>query len=308
MSINVEYEKRAYKKFISAGMTPEGACGLIGNLEAESDGFYSNRVEYLCIKRMKEAGQKFLTDATYTQAVDNGEISAEQFLHPLPGKQYGYGLAQWTSPGRKAGLYNLAHRYLTSIADENMQLDFLLNELEAQYQSVLKVLKSTKSIREASDIVLKKFEIPANTSETVCAGRAARGQKFFDNYVKKTEVVNMANYDKYIKSTGTHYISNSGSDENGSYKGGTAGDQTGREWELRSWYNRPWNCVLRFESDTRVGSKLAELGCAAALNNKIGYDQYQRDTYWKQLQAVGYDPSKITVACESDCSAGVIAT
>lgn len=49
------------------------------------------------------------------------------------------------------------------------------------------------------------------------------------------------------------------------------------------------------------------MGCKAALNNKIGYDQYQRGTYWTQLKAVGYDPEKITVACESDCSAGVAA-
>ena len=53
-TINFEAEKRAYKKFIQAGMTPAGACGLIGNLQAESDGFYPNRVEYLCIKRLKE--------------------------------------------------------------------------------------------------------------------------------------------------------------------------------------------------------------------------------------------------------------
>ena len=41
-TINFEAEKRAYKKFIQAGMTPAGACGLIGNLQAESDGFYPN--------------------------------------------------------------------------------------------------------------------------------------------------------------------------------------------------------------------------------------------------------------------------
>ena len=40
-------------------------------------------------------------------------------------------------------------------------------------------------------------------------------------------------------------ISNSGSDENGKYSGGQAGDQTGKEWQIRSWYNRPWNYVLR---------------------------------------------------------------
>lgn len=112
---------------------------------------------------------------------------------------------------------------------------------------------------------------------------------------------------KYIESEGTHYISNSGSDENKTYHGGQAGDQTGHEWELRSFYKRPWTHVFRFMGDSRVGTKLAELGIKAALNDKIGYDQYQRTTYWTQLKSVGYDPSAITVACEEDCSAGVAA-
>ena len=132
------------------------------------------------------------------------------------------------------------------------------------------------------------------------------------NEAKKTDDVivdggdnNMAtNYKKYINSSGTHYISNSGSDENGKYKGGVAGDQTGKEYGLRAWYNRPWTCVLRW-IDIRVGTLLAELGIDAALNNKIGYDQGQRDSYWKQLKAVGYLPSLVTVPCEQDCTAGV---
>lgn len=113
-------------------------------------------------------------------------------------------------------------------------------------------------------------------------------------------------YSKYINSTGTHYISNSGSDENKKYHGGKAGDQTGHEWELKAWYNRPWTVVLR-HPDANVGQKIAELGVAAALNNKVGYDQYQRTTYWAQLQKAKYDPSKIDVACEADCTAGVAA-
>lgn len=116
----------------------------------------------------------------------------------------------------------------------------------------------------------------------------------------------MQSYDKYIMSTGTHYISNSGKDENGTYHGGTAGDQSGHEWELKAWYSRPWTVILRYP-DINVGLLIARLGCAAALNNKIGYDQYQRTTYWKQLEAAGYDPGKITVACEEDCTAGVTA-
>lgn len=113
-------------------------------------------------------------------------------------------------------------------------------------------------------------------------------------------------YNKYIMSTGTHYISNSGQDENKGYHGGKAGDQTGKEWQLKTWYNRPWSVVLRYP-DIAVGLKIADLGCAAALNDKIGYDQWARTTYWTQLQKAGYDPSKITVPCEEDCTAGVTA-
>ncbi len=101
-------------------------------------------------------------------------------------------------------------------------------------------------------------------------------------------------------------ISNSGHDERGKYNSGKAGDQTGTEWYIRSWYNRPWNVVIRFE-DTKIANMIATLSIYAAQNNKIGYDQYQRTSYWTQLKKVGYDPRKITVACEDDCSAGVLA-
>lgn len=100
-------------------------------------------------------------------------------------------------------------------------------------------------------------------------------------------------------------ISNCGHDENGKYTGGVAGDQTGTEWAVIEWYNRPWNCVLR-HPDSNIRAKIAELAIAAAKNNKIGYDQGQRDTFWKQLQKVNYDPSEITIACETDCSSGII--
>lgn len=113
-------------------------------------------------------------------------------------------------------------------------------------------------------------------------------------------------FDKYLYSTGTHYISNSGNDENGKYKDGQAGDQTGKEWQLKPWYNRPWTVVLRYP-DQAVALEIAKLAIAAALNNKIGYDQNQRTTYWTQLQAVGYDPSKVVVAAEADCTSGVTA-
>lgn len=101
-------------------------------------------------------------------------------------------------------------------------------------------------------------------------------------------------------------ISNSGSDERRKFKGGKAGDQTGGEWRIIPWYNRPWNVVLR-HPDEKVRKEIAKLAKAAANNNKIGYDQSQRHTYWQQLSKSNYDPAKIKTACEADCSAGVLA-
>lgn len=101
-------------------------------------------------------------------------------------------------------------------------------------------------------------------------------------------------------------ISNCGHDENGKYSGGKAGDQTGTEWALIPWYSRPWNCVLR-HPDATVRAKLADLAVKAAKNDKTGYCQTHRNSYWEQLQKCNFDPAKITVACEADCSSGVIA-
>lgn len=101
-------------------------------------------------------------------------------------------------------------------------------------------------------------------------------------------------------------ISNCGHDENGRYSGGKAGDQTGNEWSLIKWYDRPWNVMLR-HPDKKVAEKLSLLSIEAAKNNHIGYDQGQRGTYWNALKNAKYRPSGIKTDCETDCSAGVLA-
>lgn len=103
-------------------------------------------------------------------------------------------------------------------------------------------------------------------------------------------------------------IANSGHDERGKYSGGNAGDQTGTEWQVRSWYkySSGWNCVLRYP-DEKVAQKIADFAKSAANNNNIGYDQYQRLTFWYELVKSDYNPANIKNRCESDCSAGVTA-
>jgi len=115
----------------------------------------------------------------------------------------------------------------------------------------------------------------------------------------------MTDHAKYIHSK-KHYISNCGHDERGKYKGGKAGDQTGKEYNLRTWYSRPWNMVFRYP-DPAVRECIANLAIDAACNNKIGYNQSKRTTFWSQLRAADYQPSQITTKCDADCSASTAA-
>ena len=96
----------------------------------------------------------------------------------------GYGLAQWTYHTRKTALLDFARRAKRSIGDLEMQLDFLMDELVMSYPAVLNTLKSTKSVRTASDIVLLKFEQPANQEEAVKQKRAQYSQTYYNRYAK----------------------------------------------------------------------------------------------------------------------------
>lgn len=132
---------------------PFGVAGLMGNLKAES----AMNPQNLQNSYEKKLGH---TDVSYTKAVDNGTY--KNFVHDAAG----YGLAQWTYWSRKENLLKFAKAAGKSIGDLGMQLDFLYKELSEGYKGILDVLKNAKSVREASDCVLTKFERPADQGES----------------------------------------------------------------------------------------------------------------------------------------------
>ena len=185
MKIN-NFARKAYTAYTAFGLTPEGACGLMGNQFPESMGFLSNKLEILCAKRYKEKG-KIYTDISYTQAVDTGKISRVEFLSPM-GKHYGYGLSQWTTSDRKAGLYDRAKKKGVSIADEDLQIEYVLWELKNRFPKVLQKLKTTKSVQEASDYVLQYYEQP-NGWQSMKKTRASYGQTYYKELAGKEKTV-----------------------------------------------------------------------------------------------------------------------
>lgn len=148
---------------------PYGVAGLMGNLYAESglnpmnlEGTFEESLGY--------------TDESYTEAVDSGAYTRFGY------DSAGYGLAQWTSNGRKQGLQAFAIEHGTSISDLGMQLDYLCLELETSYAHVLTVLQNAGSVREASDYVLHYFEAPLVQDEGVEMIREEFSWVYFDRY------------------------------------------------------------------------------------------------------------------------------
>lgn len=90
-------------------------------------------------------------------------------------------------------------------------------------------------------------------------------------------------------------------DENRNINGGAAGDQTGGEVYTRTWYNANWDVILR-PKNADLAEKSARACEAACANNKIGYDQYSRNTLYRYAKLVDLDLSKVTDECECDCS------
>ena len=128
----------------TAGMTPEGACGLMGNMMAESS----------MKANIAQRGMTKLTDAQYTEAADRGTI-------PFAGDGVGYGLCQWTYPTRKAALLAFAKERGASVGDEDMQVQFCIRELRADFPGVWRVLTQSRDLYECARIVCIQYERPA---------------------------------------------------------------------------------------------------------------------------------------------------
>lgn len=152
---------------------PYGVAGLMGNLYAESA---------LNPAKLERTAEKKLgvSSAEYTARVDDGRYDAEHFAHDGAG----YGLAQWTYHARKAALLCYAKECGVSIGSLAMQLEYLWKELQG-YKTVLKVLRAAVSVREASDMVMTRYERPKNQSESARSKRQRYGQKYFDAYAGK---------------------------------------------------------------------------------------------------------------------------
>ena len=158
-----------WDKLRTAGLSEAGAAGLMGNLKAESDLDPEN------LQNSFE-GRLGYNDSGYTSAVDFGS-----YAH-FADDGAGYGLAQWTYPTRKAALLEFAKAQKKSVGDLDMQIDFLLRELQTDYAALFRQLCTESDVRTASDAVLTQFERPKDMSEAVKVKRAGFALEFLQEF------------------------------------------------------------------------------------------------------------------------------
>jgi hypothetical protein len=144
------------------GYPVNGAAGVVGNLIAESQ-VLPNLIEgsnAATPMRGRDFANR-LQDFTPDQVRDRNYGRRTGPRHP------GIGIAQWTSPHRRAGLFQhtFQGRRLGSaiLSDLDAQVDYLVAELLRDYRQVNATLRAPGvTVAQASDAVLLRFERPAS--------------------------------------------------------------------------------------------------------------------------------------------------
>lgn len=83
---------------------------------------------------------------------------------------------------------------------------------------------------------------------------------------------------------------------------GAAGDQTGREVCMRSWYRHSKGWVTLRCLVPGMSAYIAEAMERACNNPDIGYDQYQNQTLWNEVRDKDFDPAATAKKVETDCA------
>lgn len=119
---NVEYLRRG---LIERGMSPMQAAAFLGNIQVES-GF---------------------------------DAGINEIAPLVPGSRGGFGLIQWTGPRRRQLEAYAADRG-ANVADVDMQLDFLMHELQTTERSAWDRIRQATSVDDAARLVSQRFLRP----------------------------------------------------------------------------------------------------------------------------------------------------
>lgn len=139
--------------FEGKGLSTAAAAGIAGNLWQESK-FRSNTDER------------------------KGTVSDDY----IPQAGLGFGLAQWTIDSRQKALVRYAREKGVKTTDFDMQLEFILLEMEKDYKSTLNKLRNEQDARKAARLFHDDYERSADTKAQVEDRRGRPATEFYQQY------------------------------------------------------------------------------------------------------------------------------
>lgn len=183
-------EGEIFDAFLKNGFTPEGASAFMGNMYCETmSNFDPYTVEAAYTRYSGDALIQYEKD--YTNKVDTGVISRNEFMHVAPivttlkGKRYeakGYGLVGFTDPTLKGTLYDTAKAQGKSIGDASVQVDTIVNWINKSNKYLYEELKTSNDVDHLTKEVMLKFERPYDQSQSVIAERQKAARMFYEKY------------------------------------------------------------------------------------------------------------------------------
>ena len=226
---------------VRGGMTPIAACAMGGNMMCESN----------MQADTAQRGMTPLTDAQYTEAADSGAID---FTHDA----VGYGLCQWTYFMRKQNLLEYARSCGVSVGDEQMQVQFCLNELRGEYPALWAYLTTAQDLYGAAARICKEYERPAVNN---IADRANAGNALYMQYGSQLDAIAAGDAETAGNPSGADSSFSGAAGESAALMPGTVrtGDRTPEAEYLAALleslgYNVLWDglraCLIDYQSKT----------------------------------------------------------
>lgn len=185
------------------GITPKGACALMGNWYCEGGLGRAEDPGAMCEMHAGDEGY----NARKLMDYDSGKYSAGAFARDYYGsyyrdngslyKAYGYGIGQWTSFGRKEGLFNFIKSRKGSLGDEDLQAMYAVKEIRSGSYPFTSLAINSKvlSLKAITDTVYTEFEFglgapnPVNIAfadikDGSRKNREAAAEYFYNRFVK----------------------------------------------------------------------------------------------------------------------------
>lgn len=149
--------ERTWNYFRAQGFTAEQTAGIMGNFQVES------HHEPRLVQYGKRNSRGEISRAGQPSSLDDN----------VPPGDAGYGLAQWTSSGRKDNLRNFAASRGVKAGTLELQLDFVMKELNDGYPAkkssgggrVIDGMKKQKTVRDATLYWMENYERPGQKKE-----------------------------------------------------------------------------------------------------------------------------------------------